>query len=182
MAVDPTFPFVKNLLCLDSEGKRVAVKYYSDDFPTTSAQNSFEKTVFQKTIKTPARGEAEVTLFDDFVVVYKCQGDLQFFVTGSQDDNELILYAVLQAFYESVSTLLRGNVDKRSALENLDLIVLVMDEIIDGGLVLEIDSNNIATRVMMRGPDGEGGPHVGEPTFSQALQNAKEQIAKQLLK
>ena len=50
---------------------------------------------------------AEITMFDDVIVVYKFFGDLMFFVTGSQDENELILYAVLQAFYESISLLLR---------------------------------------------------------------------------
>ncbi len=46
-------------------------------------------------------------MFDDVIVVYKFYGDLMFFVTGSQEENELIIYAVLQAFYESISLLLR---------------------------------------------------------------------------
>lgn len=46
-------------------------------------------------------------MFDDVIVVYKFFGDLMFFVTGSQNENELILYAVLQGFYESISLLLR---------------------------------------------------------------------------
>ena len=32
MDVDPTVPVVKNLLLLDSEGKRIAVKYFSSDW------------------------------------------------------------------------------------------------------------------------------------------------------
>ena len=46
-------------------------------------------------------------MFDSHIVVFKYLGDLMFYVTGSQDENELILYSVLQAFYESVSMLLR---------------------------------------------------------------------------
>ncbi len=46
-------------------------------------------------------------MFDNVVVVYKYIGDLMFYVTGSQDENELVLYTVLQAFYESVTILLR---------------------------------------------------------------------------
>lgn len=30
--LDPTCPVVKNLLVVDSEGKRIAVKYYSNDW------------------------------------------------------------------------------------------------------------------------------------------------------
>lgn len=50
---------------------------------------------------------AEIIMVDNYVMVYKYLGDLMFYVTGSQEENELILYAVLQAFYESVSMLLR---------------------------------------------------------------------------
>lgn len=46
-------------------------------------------------------------MFDDVVVVHKSFGDLMFFVTGSEDENEIILSTVLQAFIESLSLLLR---------------------------------------------------------------------------
>lgn len=108
-------------------------------------------------------------MFDNVIVVYKTLGDLMFYVTGSHDENELILYTVLQGFYESVSLLLRyvifqthclsalladdpfdnsldahmeklkqlcccrGAVEKKTVLENLDLVLLSIDEIIDGG-------------------------------------------------
>ena len=67
---------------------------------------------------------AEITMFDEVVVVYKFIGDLMFFVTGSQDENELILYQVLQGFYEAVSLLLRymiPDLPKRSTA-NLELL------------------------------------------------------------
>lgn len=48
---------MKNILLLDSEGKRVAAKYYSDDWASNSAKESFEKAVFTKTQKTNARSE-----------------------------------------------------------------------------------------------------------------------------
>lgn len=50
---------IKNILLLDSEGKRVAVKYFSDDWPTNSSKLAFEKFVFAKTLKTNARTEGK---------------------------------------------------------------------------------------------------------------------------
>lgn len=50
-------PSVKNILLLDSEGKRVAVRYYSDEWPTNSAKLAFEKSVFTKTLKSNPRTE-----------------------------------------------------------------------------------------------------------------------------
>lgn len=109
-------------------------------------------------------------MFENSIVVYKFVQDLHFFVTGGEDENELILATVLQGFFDAVGLLLRyltinicfclfflaflyvgifvivlisnlassifrGNVDKREALENLDLILLCLDEIVDGGYV-----------------------------------------------
>jgi len=37
------------MLILDAEGKRVAAKYYGDDYPTTKEQLVFEKNLFTKT-------------------------------------------------------------------------------------------------------------------------------------
>lgn len=48
---------------------------------------------------------------------------------------QLILANVLNGLYESVSQILRRNVEKRALLENLDAVILAMDEICDGGFV-----------------------------------------------
>ena len=50
-------PAVKNILLLDSEGNRVASKFFTDDWPTNKAKEAFEKAVFTKTQKTNARTE-----------------------------------------------------------------------------------------------------------------------------
>ncbi|KAL2492392.1 Coatomer subunit zeta-1 [Abeliophyllum distichum] len=115
-------PSVKNILLLDLEGKRIAVKYYSNDWPTNNAKEAFEKAVFNKTQKTNARTKAEIAMFENKIVVYKFVQDIHFYVTRGEDENEIILATVLQGFFDAVGILLRGNVDKNEALENLDLI------------------------------------------------------------
>ncbi|KAK4780332.1 hypothetical protein SAY87_016438 [Trapa incisa] len=151
-------PSVKNILLLDSEGKRIAVKYYSDDWPTNSSKLAFEKSVFTKTLKTNARTEAEIAMFENNIVIYKFVQDLHFFLTGGDDENELILAAVLQGFFDAVALLLRNNVDKREALENLDLILLSLDEIVDGGMILETDASSIAAKVAAHTAADSGAP------------------------
>ncbi|KAI5660640.1 hypothetical protein M9H77_19963 [Catharanthus roseus] len=173
-------PLVKNILLLDSEGKRIAVKYYSDDWPTNAAKEAFEKAVFNKTQKTNARSEAEITMFENYVVVYKFIQDLHFFVTGGEDENELILATVLQGLFDAVALLLRGNVEKKEALENLDLVLLCLDEIIDGGIILETDANVIAGKVASNSIDA--GAPLSEQTISQALATAREHLTRSLLK
>ncbi|GFP94895.1 coatomer subunit zeta-2 [Phtheirospermum japonicum] len=173
-------PSVKNIILLDSEGKRIAAKYYSDDWPTNNAKLAFEKAVFTKTQKTNARTEAEITMFENNIVVYKFVQDLHFYVTGGENENEVILATVLQGFFDAIDILLRGNVEKREALENLDLILLCIDEIADGGIVLETDANTIAGKVASHSMDS--GAPLSEQTISQALATAREHLARSLLK
>ncbi|MBA0748471.1 hypothetical protein Gogos_005285, partial [Gossypium gossypioides] len=201
-------PTIKNILLLDSEGKRIAVKYYSDDWPTNAAKEAFEKAVFTKTQKTNARTEAEITMFDNYIVVYKFVQDLHFFVTGGENENEIILATVLQGFFDAVGLLLRGTEDKKEALENLDLILLCLDEIVDGGIILETDANVIAGKVDSHSMDA-GAPlseqvslllfhssdyplaksiatiltYLGlQQTITQALATAREHLTRSLLK
>lgn len=106
-------------------------------------------------------------MLENNIIVYKFVQDLHFFVTGGDDENELILATVLQGFFDAITLLLRfyysmswnclvcvswqctdwffvlidylcfrNNVDQREALENLDLILLCLDEIVDGGYVM----------------------------------------------
>lgn len=51
--------------------------------------------------------EAEIIMLENNIVVYKFAHDLLFYVTGSDDENELSLATVLQGFFDSVALLLR---------------------------------------------------------------------------
>ena len=88
---------------------------------STVQQLAFERSLYQKTIRSSARNDPEVVMFDGNIVVYKFISDVHFYVTAEDHENELILLSVLQGFFESVSLLLRGLVEKRSVLENLEL-------------------------------------------------------------
>ncbi|BAT91720.1 coatomer subunit zeta-2-like isoform X1 [Vigna umbellata] len=180
MASQDSCPLIKNILLLDSDGKRVAVRYFSEDWPTNSSKIAFEKFVFSKTVKTNARTEAEITLLDNNVIIYKFVQDLHFFVTGGDHENEIILASVLQGFFDAVTLLLRNNVDKREALENLDLILLCLDEIVDGGMILETNGPLIAEKVTSHSMDGES--PLTEQTLSQAWTTAREHLTRTLLK
>jgi hypothetical protein len=60
LSIQVSPPQVKNILLLDSEGKRVAVKYFCDDWSTLAAKMTFEKSLFTKTQRTSARAEGKV--------------------------------------------------------------------------------------------------------------------------
>ncbi|GAB5573876.1 coatomer subunit zeta-1 [Prionailurus iriomotensis] len=74
--------------------------------------------------------------------------------------------------------MLRKNVEKRALLENMEGLFLAVDEIVDGGVILESDPQQVVHRVALRGEDVP----LTEQTVSQVLQSAKEQIKWSLLR
>lgn len=75
----------------------------------------------------------DIILYDSHLAVYKHSLDLIFYILGPATENELMLQVALNAFFDAVSLLLRNQIEKRSVLENLDLVLLCLDETIDDG-------------------------------------------------
>ncbi|KAJ3411985.1 Mismatch repair protein msh3 [Chytridiales sp. JEL 0842] len=141
----------KAVIILDSEGKRLLSKYYTPEYPTIKEQKVFEKALFDKT----RRMNSEIILFDGHVVVYKNVVDVFIYFIGPLDDNELMLHSVLVSFNEALMILLgyvnlntlatvlrltdslasNRQVEKRTLLENGDIMMIALDETIDDGLV-----------------------------------------------
>ena len=110
-------PFVNSLIVLDGDGERLLAKYY-DGRPKVE-QTKLEQFLHKKTKSVAARSDTEVLLIDNEVVVFRAGQECKFFLSSSNEENELILTAVLDAIFDTVSQLLRSQVDKRTMLDNL---------------------------------------------------------------
>jgi len=172
---EPSLITVKAILILDNDGNRLICKYYDETFPTTKEQKAFEKNLFNKT----HRANAEIIMLEGLTCVYRSNVDLFFYVIGSVQENELILVSVLNCLYDSVSQMLRKNVEKKALLENLDAVFLAVDEICDSGIILEADPNAVCARGGYRA--NEDIP-LGEQTVAQVINQAKDRFKFSLLK
>lgn len=117
-------------------------------------------------------------MHDGVTAVYKSNVDLFFYVLGSQNENELMLMAVLNAVYDSVSQILKKNVEKRALFEHMDALLLVLDEVVDGGIVLETDPTVVVQRIAIKMEEGG----FSEQSVVQVLQSARENLKWSLLK
>ncbi|XKL59319.1 hypothetical protein PGB90_000335 [Kerria lacca] len=165
-----TLYIIKGIAILDNDGNRIFAKYYDPNvLSTVKDQKAFEKNLFNKT----HRANAEIIMLDGLTCVYRSNVDLFFYIMGSSFENELILMSVLQCLYESLSQILRKNVEKRVVLDNLDIVMLAIDEICDGGnfidikyyfsIILEADSGSVVQKVALRTDDIP----LGEQTVTQ---------------
>uniref|UniRef100_A0A3Q2YQT1 Coatomer subunit zeta n=1 Tax=Hippocampus comes TaxID=109280 RepID=A0A3Q2YQT1_HIPCM len=167
--LEPSLYTVKAILILDNDGDRLYAKYYDDTYPTVKEQKAFEKNIFNKTHRT----DSEIALLEGLTVVYKSNIDLFFYVIGSSHENELMLMAVLNCLFDSLSQMLRKNVERRALLDNMEGLFLAVDEIVDGGVILESDPQQVVHRVALR---------VSLLLLLLVLQSAKEQIKWSLLR
>ena len=143
-------------------------------------QVEFERKIVQKTQNASMSEDSDIILLDGMVCVYKLGIDVTFVIVGSAQENELILCETLDGFFGALNGLLRSQLEKRVLLDNLDLVLLVVDELIDGGIILETNALAVANRVLMREDnDGQAAP-VSEMTIGQAIATAKQAVSRSL--
>ena len=58
------------------------------------------------------------------------------FVVGSADENEILLFNAVLALRDSLNLLLKTSVDRRTIIENYDLVCLAIDELCDDGVLI----------------------------------------------
>lgn len=176
-------PEIKALIVLDGEGTRIAARYFArGSFPDRASEAEAERRIFRKARGAAAKTDTEVALVDGLTCVYKWSTDVIFIVVGGGDENELILVAVLDALFDAVASLLRGAVDKRAVLGNLELLLLAMDETVDGGIILELDAREVDSRVMLKGAVPESISSYRELTVGAVVDKLKDRAQKSFAK
>jgi len=122
-------------------------------------------------------------MLDQSVVVFHFVSDCLFYVAGKVDDNELLFEQVLNGLVEVLGKLLSNGlgsqVEKITILEQLEKVLITVDELVDGGVVLETDPTIISNRVAMRGAESE--IPLAEQSLSQVWAGAREQMTRALL-
>lgn len=137
--------------------------------------------------------KGDIILYDSYLVVYRHSLDLIFYLLGPPSENELMLNAALVAYFDALSIQLKNQVEKRSVLDNLDVVLLCLDETIDDGyvsfvaleplfnsyrallapsIIVETDSTAIASRLSSR--PGSGGQEI--VIDEQAIRSAVDTI------
>ncbi|UKZ59480.1 uncharacterized protein TrAtP1_000781 [Trichoderma atroviride] len=151
-------------------GASIPTHPYTD----VKAQKAFEKGLIDKT----AKQTGDIILYDNRIVLYKMESDVMLYVVGAADENEILLYNTVLALRDSLHLLFKQSVDKRTIVENYDLVSLAIDEIVDDGIILETDPTIIVQRVS-RAPTQD--VPLGRIDFSEQGVNNLAQLGKSKL-
>jgi len=223
-SLPPLLPTIDSILILDGDGNRLAGKYYQNFLSagpipfsdpkkaaevraaTEELRAAFERQVQSKVNNISARADAaEVVTVARKNVVFcggsstvntgiVSTGDVRVILVGTETESELVLAHYTEGIYQALSHLMGGVTDRGMVLDNLELVLLLIDEHCDGGIILETDPSRLAGSVLLRDehepnetvsgvPGGSSGgsggsmpSNVGEMTIAQALKQARNQF------
>lgn len=177
-------PVIKAVLVMNHEGKRICARFCDRvQWGDLESQRAFEMSLMRKMQTSGEFPEVvDVMEFGEFLVAFKPYDDINIFVVGGSDENELILAEVLTTLDEALNVLLRGQIYESAILESLMSLLLVVDELVDAeGVIMESDPTELAARVGSNSGGFMDNVPIGEQTLSQALQSARDQITRSIL-
>ncbi|XP_061605452.1 coatomer subunit zeta-1-like isoform X6 [Phyllopteryx taeniolatus] len=165
-SLEPSLYTVKAVFILDNDGNRLLSKYYDPElYSSMKDQRNFEKNIFNKTHKA----DNEIAFVEGMTIVYKSSIDLFLYVVGSCQENEPRPEHFCMCERNPTSSSDRKNVERRCFLENMEGAFLIVDEIIDGGVILESDAQLVLQKVNYRVDESS----LSEQSVAQRTRNGK---------
>jgi hypothetical protein len=129
------------------DGKRLYAKYYTNNI-NENARTQFETNLSSKLKNLQSMADPDIIQIQGRTIIYQIINDVLFQVVGPLHENELVLSEVLDALVKSQNVVLNAQVEARTIMENFELLVLCIDEIVDGGIIIETEGDTVATKVL----------------------------------
>ena len=136
------------IIILDNSGKIIYSKYYTDK-NTAEKQREFERQLcFQVKNLNILPGELDIFSFEDFNIFVKLIGEIAYFIGISENDNECLGYNFCKIFENCLSNILNDNFERTKIFNNLEKIMLLIDEMIDNGIIVNTDQESIEKLIL----------------------------------
>jgi hypothetical protein len=133
---------IKFIIILDNSGKIIYSKYYIDK--SIEKQREFEKQLcFQVKNLNIIPDELDVFSIEDFNIFVKMIGEVTYFIGIDEEDNECLGYNFCRIFENCLSTLLHDNFERSKIFNNLEKIMLLIDELVCNGIIINTDQDSI---------------------------------------
>ena len=144
---------IKFIIILDNNGKLIYGKYFIDK--DQERQREFEKQLcFQTKNLNIAQDEIDIFNIDDYNVFVKIIGEIAYFIGVSEEDNECLGYNFCKIFENCVGNITSYNFNRQKIFDNLDKIMLIIDEMVDNGLIINTDPDSIEKLILHHDESG----------------------------
>ena len=80
---------------------------------------------------------------DDYNVLVKIIGEIAYFIGLNEEDNECLGYSFCKIFENCLGNLVNDNFDRDKIFDYLEKIIVMIDEMLDNGLVVNTDPDSL---------------------------------------
>ena len=144
---------IKFFLILDNAGSRIYCSYYinnkkDQELNSLENQKIFEKKLCEQTLKENInRVELDIINFENYNILCKVNGEVNIFIGIKEDDNELLLEKLYDAFEIQLFDIVNENFTREKIFKNYDKLIILVDEIVYGGLILNLERESLNDRI-----------------------------------
>nr|PVC53459.1 hypothetical protein MACL_00000049 [Theileria orientalis] len=173
---------VEAILILGEEGEKIAVRYYKLHPSSQLSIAENDQVVFEKSLVNQleqarlANVVHDCLLIENHLVVFSVLADVYVVVVGHLSENELILSQLCKNV-ESVLDYITGyDIKKEAIYQKLGSVFLLLDDVVDGGIIMETDPEIVIKRLKRK--DTDSADHV---PVKQAIHNVRNNVIMTLL-
>jgi len=133
---------IKFITILDNSGKIIYGKYFT--IKEREKQIELEKQLcFQTKNLNIIPDEIDIFNMDDYNILVKIIGEIAYFVGINEEDNECLAYNFCKIFENILGTITNENFSRTKIFENYEKLVVMIDEMLDEGLIVNSDPESI---------------------------------------
>ena len=139
---------IKFILILDNSSKRLYSIYYTDEYKTLESQLDFELRLSKITTKySVEKNEVDIFNYEKFNIICKIDKEIAIFIGQDEEDNEILLQNFFSMFETQLFNFIGENLSREKILNNYKEIVMLIDEMVIGGVILNIDEHSLYERI-----------------------------------
>ena len=139
---------IKFILILDNSSKRIYTIYYTDDYNTLESQLDFELRLSKISSKySIERNEIDIINYESYNIICKIDKEIAIFIGQNEDDNEILLHQFFSMFETQLYNFIGDNLTRENVLNHYKEIVMLIDEMVVGGIVINLDEHSIYDRI-----------------------------------
>ena len=154
------------MFVLDKEGNALIAKYYNSPDLSDKNMRDFETRLFKASKASKSSSFESNSFFiiycldgffsvDGQMAFFRVYDDISMFVVGAENDWDLVISEVLDTIHECFDEAFSHVIDRESLINNMTAVILIIDELIDGGIIMASESSTILDRINIKLSDSK---------------------------
>ena len=139
---------IKFILILDNSGKSLYSIYYTDKYKTIESKTDFEIRLSKISTKySVEKNDLDIFNYENYNIICKIYKEIAIFIGQDEEDNEILLEQFFNSFESILYKFVGNDLSREKIFEHYKDIIILIDEMIVGGILLNIDEDNLIKRI-----------------------------------